>query len=48
MVRVIATCKSKKTSCDNCGSCLGYWPVDVKKERRRNYVGDWHIYKYIV
>lgn len=47
MVKIIATYKSERTSCDNCGSQLEYFPVDVKKEGRRDRWGEAYIYKYI-
>lgn len=48
MVKIIATCKSERTSCDNCGSRLEYFPVDVKQGSRRGFWGDVYIYEYII
>ncbi len=48
MVKIIATCKNERTSCDNCGSRLEYLPIDVKQGYKCNIWGEGHIYKYIV
>ena len=48
MVKIIATCKNDRTSCDNCGSRLEYLPIDVKQGSRYNIRGGMYIYKYIV
>nr|DAI03053.1 MAG TPA: DNA-directed RNA polymerase [Caudoviricetes sp.] len=48
VVKIIATCKNERTSCDNCGSRLEYLPIDVKQGSRRDCWGDTHIYKYII
>lgn len=47
MVKIIATCKNVRTTCDNCGSRLEYLPIDVKQGSRRDRWGEAHVYKYI-
>jgi transcription elongation factor Elf1 len=48
MVKIIATCKNERVSCDNCGSRLEYLPIDVKQGSRYNIRRGMYIYKYIV
>jgi hypothetical protein len=48
VVKIIATCKNERTSCDNCGSRLEYLPIDVKQGSRYNIKSGMYIYKYIV
>jgi len=37
----------KTTVCKNCGTELGFIPVDVKSERHYDYTGDFDIFKYV-